>query len=426
MQVKSLFFEGRREDTQRELTEIARTLEEQRVLVHRIPVDEILRFFDALGLKIEEKEVLRRKAGASMKDLARFLREENLGKNLDLALRGSRLYLDRFLKPESHDFFLHAQPRGLAVEWLAGNIPFLGIYSLAEVLATKNVLLLKAASGEHDTLLDLLECAAAVAREKEVWRILMRALAVVLVPSDETSIQRELSLLADVRLIWGGEKSTQAILSLSKRFFTEDIVYGPKYSYAAIGREIGGAEMERAAAALAVDIANFDQYACSSPHTVFVEEGGAGHEAFAKAVARELERVTRLLIPKGEEDPRTVLSVMTIRADYADKGVVIVPQGGGSEWTVVATRGPGLVPLIGSRTIFVKPVRNLEELSGLNDRAIQTIGISGFPEEMMEEVDLLTLKGGDRLPKLGSMSFFTSPWDGLFAMDRLVRWVRLH
>jgi hypothetical protein len=31
----------------------------------------------------------------------------------------------------------------------------------------------------------------------------------------------------------------------------------------------------------------------------------------------------------------------------------------------------------------------------------------------------------ERFPDLGRMTFFDSPWDGLFPMDRLVKWVTL-
>ena len=33
--------------------------------------------------------------------------------------------------------------------------------------------------------------------------------------------------------------------------------------------------------------------------------------------------------------------------------------------------------------------------------------------------------GCERLPEIGRMTHFDSPWDGLYVMDRLVRWVTL-
>ena len=44
-------------------------------------------------------------------------------------------------------------------------------------------------------------------------------------------------------------------------------------------------------------------------------------------------------------------------------------------------------------------------------------------EKRIEVLDKVTLFGGDRLPPIGEMSYFESPWDGMFPLDRLVRWV---
>ena len=40
-------------------------------------------------------------------------------------------------------------------------------------------------------------------------------------------------------------------------------------------------------------------------------------------------------------------------------------------------------------------------------------------------VDKITLLGGDRCPSIGNMSKFHSPWDGIFGMDRMVRWISM-
>jgi hypothetical protein len=44
-------------------------------------------------------------------------------------------------------------------------------------------------------------------------------------------------------------------------------------------------------------------------------------------------------------------------------------------------------------------------------------------EKRFELIDNLTLLAGDRCPNVGNMSLFDSPWDGMFGMDRMVRWI---
>jgi hypothetical protein len=58
-----------------------------------------------------------------------------------------------------------------------------------------------------------------------------------------------------------------------------------------------------------------------------------------------------------------------------------------------------------------------------DNRKIQSIGIAINDEERFDLVDKITFFGGDRCPPLGKMSFFDSPWDGMFGMDRMVRWI---
>ena len=58
-----------------------------------------------------------------------------------------------------------------------------------------------------------------------------------------------------------------------------------------------------------------------------------------------------------------------------------------------------------------------------SSRKIQTIAIVMEKEKRYEIIDKLTLLAGDRCPNVGNMSLFDSQWDGMFGMDRMVRWV---
>ena len=117
---------------------------------------------------------------------------------------------------------------------------------------------------------------------------------------------------------------------------------------------------------------------------------------------------------------------MTSRAGYAEKGRVLAPEGGGTAWTVIVLKDATLEPPVGSRVIFVKPIVDLRELGALNNRKTQTIGVAGFRTRVMKQASEFTRRGGDRLPALGKMNSFSSPWDGMFSADRLVRWVRMN
>ena len=71
-------------------------------------------------------------------------------------------------------------------------------------------------------------------------RILTDAMAVVYADRQDQAAARELSRLADVRVAWGGREAVEAIINLPRRYGTEDIVFGPKLSFAIVGRRASG------------------------------------------------------------------------------------------------------------------------------------------------------------------------------------------
>lgn len=83
-------------------------------------------------------------------------------------------------------------------------------------------------------------------------------------------------------------------------------------------------------------------------------------------------------------------------------------------------------PIYG-RTIFLKEVENLLDLSNLITPRIQTIGIA-FEDnnKIMNFANAVSLKGVDRLVRVGSMNLYDSPWDGMLFMSEIVKWTALN
>src|SRR5271157_2875370 len=99
-----------------------------------------------------------------------------------------------------------------------------------------------------------------------------------------------LSTAADLRVAWGGREAVEAIMNLPRRFGTEDIVFGPKTSFVVVGAErlSEEAEARKTATLVARDTVALGQRGCNSPHTIFVERGGAlSAEAFAALLSEE-------------------------------------------------------------------------------------------------------------------------------------------
>ena len=60
----------------------------------------------------------------------------------------------------------------------------------------------------------------------------------------------------------------------------------------------------------------------------------------------------------------------------------------------------------------------------MHNKKIQTIGLAMEDFELRKKIaDKISILGGDRYPKIGNMSHFSTVWDGMFGIDRMVRWI---
>ena len=294
-----------------------------------------------------------------------WLRRANLEVVVAQALRGDRGAIDGFVPLSlASDRRHRAQPRGLLVHWVAGNVPLLGMISVIQGLLTKNVNLVKVSRQSAEVLPYFLEALSKVRyRQADGQEILGTVLtdAVCAIYTDrEDRATAALSTLADVRVAWGGREAVEAIMNLPRRFGTEDIVFGPKTSFAVVGSEklVSDADARRVAALIARDTVALGQRGCNSPHTVFVERGGAiAPGAFAKLLGEELSRVARHtatdVAPQEE-----AFQILGCRAEYDIRAQAWYSDG--VRWSVFYSDDDrGLADPCYGRTLFVRPVNDV-------------------------------------------------------------------
>ena len=362
--------------------------------------------------------------------LADWCHPERLSAMVDRSLGMPRGALDA-PRAEHHSVkrLRYAVPRGLAVHWLAGNVPLLGMLALSQAILTRNANLLKAASSHASVLPLLLEAFRGL--EVDVGGRVLRgddilaSIAIVYFDRYDTDSARAVSSLADVRIAWGGREAVEAVGQLPRRATAEDIILGPKLSFAVIGREQLASPRLRARTAkrLAVDACVFDQYACASPHIAFVEEGGATSvRDFAAEFAVEYGRTSQR-IPKAPIDEGTAAAVM--RARLRAELVGELWHADDFDWTVVLHREIGRLDPTYSRVLTIVPVSDIEAALPFVSRDIQTIGLAVDGARGIEFAQRAALAGADRFPMLGRMTYFDSPWDGMSLVNRLVRWVSI-
>ena len=365
--------------------------------------------------------------------LTGWCQSSNLRAMANGALHGQRGFLDGFRAlGGTNRRLMRAQPRGLVVHWLAGNVPLLGMLALAQAIITRNANLLKAASTFSRVLPSLLDAFRGLKVTCVDGRVLhgedvLASIAVVYFSRDNSAAAEQISALADVRLAWGGREAIESILNLPKRYGTEDVIFGPKLSFMVVGREaIADTRLlRRVARQAATDASVFDQYACASPHTIFVEKGGRiSPREFAETLSVEMAKAI-VRIPKGPTDPGTAAKIESLRMRYEFTGELW--RSNGTEWTVLYDEDAeqGLAAPCYSRVITVRAMNDVLEAARFAHGGIQTIGTALSGERKLRFASEASARGAERFPDIGRMTFFDSPWDGLFPMERFVKWITM-
>ena len=382
--------------------------------------------------------------------LAEELLPEITGYAPDMVRRGLRRYLktfrhDRLLRFLAQDFenplvLDGFQPdRGggrsraygprLITQVFAGNVPGLPAWNLICGLLVKSATLGKSASDEplFPALL-----AASIAEEDPG---LGRCLAIVNWRGGEEQLEAAAFAHADAVTATGG---LRAVESLARRVpvGVPFIPYGHKISFGVIGHEaLALNRYTDTARRAALDVSQYDQQGCLSPHVLFVESGGAvDPRTFTAALAAEMDRFERDR-PRARISLGESAAIEGVRSDYEFRAyeqsdsVQLFTSAEGTAWTVVYDESPErfeVSPL--NRLIRVHPFDEMsavEELLRPLHRHVQTAGIACAPERVSDWADALGRCGVDRICAIGQMPQPAAGWhhDGRGNLAALVRWV---
>jgi hypothetical protein len=393
------------------------------------PIDDLIGLCDAAGQAwtMPGSDVARMISSLSIGFLPLWLRRANLEPLVAQAFRGNIKAIDRFVSNGGGNGRKHrAQPRGILVHWVAGNVPLLGMISLLQGLLSKNANLVKVSRQNAGILPFFLDALRKVRYRRpdgtEVSGTLLTDAVRAIYMDHEDPAAAALSTLADVRVAWGGREAVEAIMNLPRRFGTEDIVFGPKTSFVVVGSEIlnGPEGARRVASLVARDTVALGQRGCNSPHTVFVERGGqVTPEAFARLLGEELSRSARQVPP--DTAPQEAFQILSWRAEYDMRGQAW--YGDGVRWSVFySDEDRGLATPCYGRTLFVRPVDDVLDVAAFCSINTQTAGLA-LGERRLKVAEALTARGIERCPEVGHMSLYEAPWDGMYPMDRMVRWV---
>lgn len=263
---------------------------------------------------------------------------------------------------------------GLVLAVLAGNVPGLAVQVALPALAVRRPLLLKSSRREPLLSAALVDLVAAARPE------LADALAAATWPGGETALEKELLATARTVVAFGG----RAALDDLGRRHAELVGRGPMFSVAIVGRD---AELAPTAAALAEQIALFEQRGCLSVVAVWVEDPSAAASdgpsvGRASEMAGALADALRQLAdrwPPPERDAATLAAIQQMRRDAELRGARVLPLdlAAGS---VVLEPEVAYRPVPEARAVRIHAVDSLERLPAILEPLagrIQGVALAG-------------------------------------------------
>jgi hypothetical protein len=320
-------------------------------------------------------------------------------------------------------------PLGLVGHWPAANIEIQPILSLSCSLLGGNAALLRVPTGLVEVTRLLLDRLHAVDPDGVVaGRVLATRF-----DHERLDLQQAMAAAVDGAMIWGGAEAVLQVRSLPFPHWARVMVFGPRLSVAAMDADSWGDPQERRAwcQRIARDVWQFDQQACSSPQTLFLERGAGLEVAPFMQALRDAFAEENRSHPRREIHPAQSSAICLARASWMLKGeetdaperAAFFPPG--PDWTLLLGSGAQIPRPTQGRTLSVLLVDDLAAAIARFDGAVQTLGLAiRQPDREAALAQTAAESGVDRIVKLGRMHVFGSPWDGMDLVRPMTRAVR--
>jgi len=319
---------------------------------------------------------------------------------------------------------LGAFPVGLVGHWPAGNIAIQPVLTMSCALLGGNFCIVRVPTGlvaETQAIVEKL-------REVDTAGVLRDSIVLTTFDHERTDLQQAMAETVDGAMIWGGAEAVSQIRSLQFPHWARIAVFGPRLSVAAMDAQSWADEGEQAqwSRRIARDVWQFDQQACSSPQTLFLERHlNCDIEPFVRALKRAFEE-ENLAHPRFEIHPGLSSAICLKRASWmleSDDHRAVFPAT--PDWTILLGTGSAIPTPTQGKTLSVLLVDDLLEPISKFSGDIQTLGLAvSNPSREAALAHAAASRGVDRIVKLGRMHVFGSPWDGMDLVRSMTRLVR--
>jgi phenylacetate-coenzyme A ligase PaaK-like adenylate-forming protein len=375
-------------------------------------------FYRALESDLKSRpDVHSSEAEQSMQALEEFLSVENLRLKLKREL-GSDFPFELKRINFKENYFESWFPLGVLVHVTPNNSPLLGVLGVLEGLLAGNVNVLKLA--RKDSSFAAIFYHELCQMDKS--GLFKNYIAIGKVPSAEKQYLRDFLSVADVVSAWGNEESIKSLREIAPSH-ARIVEWGHKISFSYVSQStMNDTEMLKA---LAFEICNNEQMACSSPQCVFVEDADFKTlKTFAKKLGETLEIVSpgiERTLPSLQEMAELTVTKEQVRLNsvYGKNDLVVSAK---NDWRIYIEDSEGLSASPLFRTIWVKPMPRKKIVQNLRPLKVylQTAGLSASRDEVEGLTKDLFIAGVQRVRAIGEMtdSYYGEPHDGVYALER--------
>ncbi|GEA11665.1 acyl-CoA reductase [Alteromonas sp. KUL49] len=333
-----------------------------------------------------------------------------------------RIWLDMLAK-ESEGAII--KPVGCVVHYTPNNVDSMFMYSWVCSLLVGNNNIVRLGSADSQAKSLLLEVLTSLFKQAEFSAIAQRNMFIQF--DKQSSLNKDLALFADARMLWGGDESVRAIREFSTKPRCRDISFADRYSATIIDVDDNEpALLDKTAQLLWHDTKAHNQLACSSPRVIYWMGSETSLLAFSQrlnAIAQKSDSSEQRKTGQSRCNEHLVVAQLLQMQGIAGRSLInervcVLSMPSVSAEAMAQHSGDGL--------FYAVKINSVEALRSQLPDSVQTLTYWGVAkDQLLKLLAEPSIQGVDRCVSLGKALSFTPEWDGYRLFTLLTRHINL-
>ena len=309
--------------------------------------------------------------------------------------------------------------RGLVYHIAPSNVPVNFAFTFAFGLLSGNANVVRVPSESYKQVRIICGVIQSLLMQKKYKKLQERNM--ILSYPRESKLTSVISACCDIRVIWGGDNTVQAIRQYEIKPGTIELVFPDRYSFGVIeGKRICDStekDIKRLAGQFYNDTFLMDQNACSAPHLLFITKKGVSGEQLSRAMTCFWDELYQLV------EEKYVMEDIKVSDKYVNLCRAAVEQTGNIQliklnnliYVLKLSKLPeSITKLRGQFGMFYTyQIESLDEIVPYVEEKIQSMAYYGFDREVLTSfVKNNEMNGIDRIIPFGNTMDIGVFWDG--------------